>query len=802
MTHPRSNPNEKSGTDVSADSKMNSSQAAGCPFHAGRSDRGNPQAAAGMDCPVSAEALAFDPFGSEYLGSPADALRWSRNQEPVFYSPKLGYWVVTRYDDVKAIFRDNILFSPSIALEKITPFSDDALNTLKRYNYAMDRTLVNEDEPAHLARRRALMHSFMPEELIHREAMVRELTREYADRIINKGRADLVNEMLWEIPLTVALHFLGVPEDDLDTLREFSVAHTVNTWGRPSHQEQLAVAENVGKFWEYSGKVLEKMRRNPTGNGWMQYGIRRQKEMPDVVTDSYLHSMMMAGIVAAHETTAHAAANMFRLLLEDRAIWQDICSNPSLIPNAVEECLRHSGSIVAWRRIATADARVGGVDIPKGAKLLIVSASANHDERHFENPDELDIHRDNTADHLTFGYGGHQCMGKNIARMEMRIFLEELTMRLPHMELVPDQTFTFLPNTSFRGPEHLWVQWNPALNPELRDATILERHTAFAIGAPARQNVARQVRVCEVHPEADGVVRLTVNDPQGRKLPRWTPGAHLEVVIGNFTRQYSLCGPQEDQRRLQFAVLLDSQGRGGSSFIHERVKPGMLLGIRGPKNHFRLDESADSYLLIAGGIGITPIIAMADRLKSLGRNYEIHYAARSLAKMAFLARLRRDHADRLHLYPSQDGGRLDLSTCLGQSGPAGHVYACGPERLLNNLLDLTRDWPHGSVHVEHFSAAGGPLDPANEIGFDVDLRDSGLTVHVSPEKTVLQALRDAGIDVQSDCEEGLCGTCEVKLVEGDIDHRDKVLTQSERHENRRMMVCCSRARSGKIVLAV
>jgi ferredoxin-NADP reductase len=228
----------------------------------------------------------------------------------------------------------------------------------------------------------------------------------------------------------------------------------------------------------------------------------------------------------------------------------------------------------------------------------------------------------------------------------------------------------------------------------------------------------------------------------------------------------------------------------------------MLIGIRGPKTHFRLDESAPSYLLIAGGIGITPIIAMADRLKSNGRNYQIHYAGRSLTTMAFLARLQRDHGDRLYLYPSQDGQRLDLSTCLSQIGPAGQVYACGPERLLNNLMDLTRDWPDNLLHIEHFSATATQLNPDNEIGFDVELKDSGLTVHVSPEKTVLQALREAGVDIQSDCEEGLCGTCEVKLVEGDIDHRDKVLSQSERHENHRMMVCCSRARSGKIILAL
>ena len=164
------------------------------------------------------------------------------------------------------------------------------------------------------------------------------------------------------------------------------------------------------------------MRANPDGHGWMQYAIRRQKALPETVTDSYLHSMMMAGMVAAHETTAHASANMFRLLLQNRDVWEAICADPLLIPNAVEECLRLSGSIVAWRRLVMADTRIGDVLIPKGAKLLIVTTSANHDERHFENADTLDIYRDNTTDHLTFGYGSHQCMGKNLARMEMRIF--------------------------------------------------------------------------------------------------------------------------------------------------------------------------------------------------------------------------------------------------------------------------------------------------------------------------------------------------------------------------------------------
>ncbi len=798
MTHDRSIGTVDPGAENPEAAGLAGSRGALCPFGSGR----KAAAVSPTGCPVSANAAAFDPFEGPYQVDPAEALRWSREQEPVFYSPKLGYWVVSRYDDVKAIFRDNQTFSPSIALEKITPVSQAAQDTLKRYDYAMNRTLVNEDEPAHMERRRALMHSFTLEELAHHEPMVRRLTREYVDRIIDSGKADLVDEMLWEIPLTVALHFLGVPEEDMDTLREYSIAHTVNTWGRPSPEEQVAVAEMVGKFWQYAGKVLDKMRQDPSGHGWMQYGIRRQKELPDVVTDSYLHSMMMAGIVAAHETTAHASANMFRLLLENREVWEEVCENPSLIPNTVEECLRYSGSVVAWRRIAMADTRVGDVEIPKGAKLLIVSASANHDGRHFENPDELDIYRDNTTDHLTFGYGAHQCMGKNLARMEMRIFLEELTKRLPHMELVPDQTFTFLPNTSFRGPDHLWVQWDPALNPERRDPGILDRRTSFTIGAPSKQDVARQFRVCEVHMEAEGVVRLSLEDPHGRRLPRWSAGAHLDVIVGDYVRKYSLCGAREEKNRLQIAVLRDLQGRGGSAFIHEQIRPGTMIRVRGPKNHFRLDEGAESYLLIAGGIGITPIIAMADRLKAIGKDYEIHYAGRTPATMAFVERLRRDHGERLHLYASREGRRLDLDAVVGEPRPGRQVYACGPERLLNSLQAMARNWPEGVLHVEHFSSTGTHLDPGREIGFDVELKDSGLTVHVPADQTMLHALRAVGVDVPSDCEEGLCGTCEVKLIDGEVDHRDKVLTQSEREENRRMMACCSRARRGKIVVAL
>ncbi|WP_322102069.1 cytochrome P450/oxidoreductase [Paraburkholderia sp. J41] len=766
-----------------------------CPFPHGAAS----SAPTAARCPVSANAAAFDPFSDGYQQDPPEYVRWAREQEPVFYSPQLGYWVVTRYDDIKAIFRDNLTFSPSIALEKITPTGPEANAVLESYGYAMNRTLVNEDEPAHMPRRRALMEPFTPEHLKHHEPMVRRLTREYVDRFIDDGRADLVDQMLWEVPLTVALHFLGVPEEDMDLLRQYSIAHTVNTWGRPGPQEQVAVAHAVGNFWQFAGKVLDKMRQNPDGPGWMQYGIRKQKEHPEVVTDSYLHSMMMAGIVAAHETTANATANAMKLLLQHPHAWRELCEDPSLIPNAVEECLRHNGSVAAWRRLATKDVQIGGVDIPAGSKLLIVTSSANHDERHFADADLFDIRRDNASDHVTFGYGSHQCMGKNLARMEMQIFLEEFTRRLPHMRLA-EQRFSYVPNTSFRGPEHLHVEWDAAQNPERKHAALLDAQVPVRIGEPSAHALSRPVVVERVSRAAEGIVRLRLVAPDGGALPRWAPGAHIDIECGDtgLSRQYSLCGDPADTRAFEIAVLRETQGRGGSAWVHDVLREGMRLKIRGPRNHFRLDEEGQRAIFIAGGIGITPVSAMARRARELGIHYELHYSGRSRATMAFVDELARLHGEHFHLHVSEEGTRHDFAALNVDA--ATRVYACGPARMLEALEACSANWPDDALRVEHFAATRGTLDPARERAFEVELKDSGLVLNVAADQTVLDALRRANIDVQSDCEEGLCGSCEVRVLAGEIDHRDVVLTRAERETQSRMMTCCSRAKCGRLVL--
>jgi len=750
-------------------------------------------------CPVTSEngefdAKHFDPFDTPYQLNPALALEWSRDKLPVFYSEKMGYWIVSRYDDIKTVFRDPVLFSARNVLEKITPATPEAIQVLKDYNYNMSHTLVNEDEPAHMERRRVLIDHFLPENLAPNEEMIRRLTREKVDEFIESGRVDLVDGLLHEVPLLVALHFLGVPEDEVAKLRNFSVAHSVNTWGKPTEKQQVDIAHDVGQFWQYAGEVIEKMRADTDGEGWMHHTIRKNAEIPDIVPDSYVHSMMMAIIVAAHETTSLASANMFRTLLTHREAWEDICADPNLIPNAVEECLRYAGSIVAWRRETTAPTTLAGINLPEGAKLLIVQASGNRDERYFENGNDFDIYRDNTTDHLTFGYGAHQCMGKNIARMEMRIFLEEITRRIPHMRLA-EQEFVYPPSISFRGPQEVWVEWSPAQNPERIDTNIKERIANFSVGAPETQDIARRVKIVKMRKEADDILNVVLADARGRSLPNWSAGAHVEIISGGYNRKYSLCG-KNDNSTYQLAILKEENGKGGSQYFHGNLQEGMELKLRGPSNCFHLDKTASHYILMAGGIGITPILAMADCLKEMGKSYHIHYAGQARSKMAFLNRLITEHKEHFTIYVKNEGKRANLSSLTTDMDEGSQIYACGPQRMIEELLVLTRDLPDNSFFYEYFSGVNTVLDPEKEYAFDVELLDSGINLTVNNTQTLLDAIESVGIDIVSDCREGLCGSCEVLVSDGDVDHRDTVLTSSERKSNTRMMVCCSRAKKG------
>lgn len=739
----------------------------------------------------------FDPFGTEYQLNPGEALKWARENAPIFFDEKLGYWVITRYEDVQEVFRDNVTYSPSNALEKITPLTQEAQEILKAHDFSLNRTLVNEDEPQHTARRRALGGAFDTKELAHHDVMVRKLVRERIEQFQGSGTVDLVGALLYDVPLTVAFHFLGVPEHDMELLHKYSVAHTVSTWGRPSDEEQAEIASSVGKFWQLAGDILEELRKTPEAEGWMPFSIRMQKEMPEVVTDSYLHSMMMAGIVAAHETTAHSGANAVKLILETPGLWQKLGKHPELIPNAIEECLRLSGGVAAWRRITTTDTELSGVKLPKGSKLLMVSAAANRDPEVFPDPDVIDLYRDNSAQHLTFGYGSHQCLGKNLARLELQVILQELTTRFPDLTLA-DQEFTFVANTSFRGPNALQVEWDPA-----KVQTPPAEFPEMVFNGPSRELRTRKLTVKNVDDSVTGIRRLVLESADtadGNPLPSWHPGAHIEVEAGGVNRHYSLCG--DDPQTWEIAVALEHNGRGGSRWIHEHLAEGSTLNVRGPRNNFRADADATHLILVAGGVGITPMLAMADNAKKRGISYELHYCGKNRSTLAYLDRIERDHGPNAELHISDEGTRLNIEQFQKRHAEGVQLLACGPDRLTSSLLEQLPEWPEGTIRHETFTALNA-LDSSKNEEFTVEINSTGEALTVAANTTLLETLESSGHDVYADCREGLCGTCEVGVLSGDIDHRDHVLSEREKETGAKILTCVSRAKGcSKLVLNI
>ncbi|WP_067662281.1 PDR/VanB family oxidoreductase [Nocardia miyunensis] len=294
------------------------------------------------------------------------------------------------------------------------------------------------------------------------------------------------------------------------------------------------------------------------------------------------------------------------------------------------------------------------------------------------------------------------------------------------------------------------------------------------------------------------IVALELTSETGAALPFWAPGAHVEMKLGNgLARQYSLCGDPADRHCWTVAVLREPNSRGGSDYIHDKLDTGATVACRGPRNNFPL-EPAGAYKFVAGGIGITPMLPMIAAAEASEVPWTLLYGGRSLDSMAFRDELAR-YGDKVRMHPQDTGGLLDLAAELAVPEPDVAVYCCGPEPLLAAIEGHCETyWPTGALHVERFRADLPDLSGARAI--EVELAQSGITVIVPADKSILDALLEAGIDVDASCEEGTCGTCEVVVLEGTPEHHDVVLTESERAGGDCMMVCVSRAQGSCLKL--
>ncbi|MCW2613533.1 MAG: ferredoxin [Frankiales bacterium] len=297
---------------------------------------------------------------------------------------------------------------------------------------------------------------------------------------------------------------------------------------------------------------------------------------------------------------------------------------------------------------------------------------------------------------------------------------------------------------------------------------------------------------------ADGVISLLLAAPDGGELPAWTPGAHVDLLLTpELTRQYSLCGSPSDRSSWRIGVLLDPASRGGSRHVHEALAPRSRLSVRGPRNNFPL-VGAPTYVFVAGGIGITPLLPMIAEADAAGAQWTLSYGGRTRASMGFLDELAA-YGDRVVVWPEDERGMLDLDGILGRPQPDALVYTCGPEGLLQAVEGRCAAWPAGSLHVERFSAK--PVDSAAvSTSFEVICQRSGITVTVPEDRSILEVVQDAGVPALSSCLEGVCGTCETAVVEGEPDHRDSLLSEDEKAAGDFMMICVSRANGPRLVL--
>jgi hypothetical protein len=399
----------------------------------------------------------FDPFD---LNSPHAKWEQFRTQEPIFFHEETGYWVVSRYDDIKAIFDDWKTFSSENAQKPARPMCDAARKVMVDGGFTAYSGLTARVPPDHTRIRKVAQSCFGPRRFKSIEPQIETIVARHLDLLEAQGEHGPVN--FWEtvaypVPAHVLFTLMGIPDEDVPKIKQYGASRGAMTWGDPTDAEQVAIAHDMVAYWRYIRDLLA-MRRAQPGDDFPSDLLRLQAEGAEI-TDDEIAGVLYSTLFAGHETTSTFMGNYVLTMMDNRSAWEAIKADPSLIPNAVEEMLRYMPSVVGWRRKARHAATVGGVDLPAGAEILMITGSANRDEGQFPGGETLDIRRDNARTHLSFGYGIHYCLGFQLAKMEAAILLRQLTERFPNLRLAPGFRAEYHRNLGFRVPKSVLVEW-------------------------------------------------------------------------------------------------------------------------------------------------------------------------------------------------------------------------------------------------------------------------------------------------------------------------------------------------------
>jgi cytochrome P450/ferredoxin len=744
-------------------------------------------------------ALEYDPFRPDfYTSDPFGTYRRMRDEAPVYWSERWGWYALTRFEDVRAAALDADTFRSFEGMD-----IDDS-----RLEQVPPGSIGSMDNPRHDQVRSVVQPYFLPRRIAQLEdgvrAVVRDLVASWRDRgAAGGGMVDIAQELAWPMPFDVFFHLMGLPsrhdDDPLEQARREQLEHWTHELkdrvpGTP-HLTPVARAATAG-VQQFFIDLLEERRRNGREDLVTEFVHADIDGVPfvdaQVTPNSEVSGLMMILFLGGVESTAGLTGTLFKLLAENpdqRALLQ---ADPSLIPAAVEEAMRLITPLQLTARTTSREVTLHGVTMPAGSRVVLIPGAANRDERQFPDPDRFDITRPRSR-HLGFGEGVHGCLGAPLARLEARIALEEALPVLGDYELAgPPAFYPSSPNM------YVWKNLPITFGRSARRPHVEAVHHRTTTVTLATTEFEAEATVAAKREVADGVVALTLREADGRPLPPWEPGAHVDLVLdGAATRQYSLCGDPADHGEYRLGVLRDPGGRGSSRYVHDRLAVGDAVRVRGPRNNFPLVASP-RYLFIAGGIGITPLLPMIRAAETAGADWQLVYGGRQRASMGFLDELA-GYGDRVAVRPHDETGLLDLDGLLGAPQPDTLVYCCGPEALLAAVEQRCAAWPRGALHVERF-APRPQTEPVRTEAFEVVLERSELTLTVPPDRSILSVVEEAGVGVLSSCAEGTCGTCETAVVEGVPDHRDSVLDPEEREADDCMMICVSRSRGPRLVL--
>lgn len=414
-------------------------------------------AAAGR-CPVDhgGDHHGYRPFD---MKDPFPAYENLRRDHPVMFDERIGYWVVTRWADVRAVFEDWETFSSENAQAPVRERGAEASRVMKEGGFTAYSGLSARIPPDHTRIRAIAQRAFTPRRYKALEPAIRANVRaSVAQMLASPDRSgDFLSAVAYDIPTITILTLLGVDPSLVSTYKRWSDSRAAMTWGDLSDDEQVPHAHNLVEYWQEMQALVADAHQNHPDS--LIGDLVEAQAAGAEITDHEIASLCYSLLFAGHETTTTLMANSIRVLMAHREAWDAIVADPARIPAAIDEVLRYSGSIVAWRRKATRDAEIGGVPVPAGADILLVMGSANRDDDVFAHAGEFDIDRADARNHLSFGFGIHYCLGNMLAKLQNRIMLEEVTAAVPSLRLAPDADIDFRENISFRVPTSVPVTW-------------------------------------------------------------------------------------------------------------------------------------------------------------------------------------------------------------------------------------------------------------------------------------------------------------------------------------------------------